>query len=132
MIQRNIAIIILYDSDKKILLQHRDKDAKRLPDYWAFFGGGLENDETPEEAMRREALEELNYVVKKPRLVMKQQFKGKRHEGTKYIYVEKCDNKEMLKLQEGQNWGWFTIPKTKNLKIVDHDREVLDYIADKL
>ena len=63
---RNVSVLGLYNDKKEILLQHRSKDAKRLPDHWAFFGGGLEQGETPEQAMARESIEELEYRVMKP------------------------------------------------------------------
>lgn len=71
---RNVSIIILYDKDKKVLLQHRSDEAKRLPGYWAFFGGGIEAGETPEQAVKRETLEELDYVLDNPKLIWKQNF----------------------------------------------------------
>jgi phosphoglycolate phosphatase len=90
---RNIAVILLYDEDKKILLQHRSKDAERLPNYWGFFGGGINDNETPEEAVKREAVEELNYQLENPRLIMTQEFKGKHHDGTKYVFTEEFNHK---------------------------------------
>ena len=109
---RNVAIIILYDQDKKILLQHRAEDAERLPGYWAFFGGGIEAGETPERAVKRETLEELNYTLKNPRLIMKQDFLSKDETNEK-------------------NFGWFHLSEINKLKIIDHDIEVLKYIKDK-
>jgi 8-oxo-dGTP pyrophosphatase MutT (NUDIX family) len=46
---------------REYFLQRRDKDAPGYPDCFDFFGGGLEVDETPEEAMYRETYEELEY-----------------------------------------------------------------------
>ena len=59
MISRKVSTLMLYDKDSKVLLQHRSKNAKRLPNYWGAFGGGIEEGETPEEALRRELLEEI-------------------------------------------------------------------------
>lgn len=128
---RNVAIIILYDQDKKILLQHRAEDAKRLPGYWAFFGGGIEAGETPEQAVKRETLEELNYTLKNPRLIMKQDFLSKDETTEKHVFVEKFDQSKKITLGEGQNFGWFHLSEINNLKIIDHDIEVLKYIKDK-
>ena len=47
------AIIV---EDNSVLLIHRIKNGK---EYWVFPGGGIENGETPEQAIRREAYEEL-------------------------------------------------------------------------
>ena len=127
-----ISVIILFNDKRKILLQHRSEDAERLPGYWGFFGGGVEKGETSEEAVKREAFEELNYVPKNPKLLMTQKFKYQNHNLTKYVFIEKCDDKEFLELREGQDWAWFKISDTNKLKIIDHDREVLEYIQDKL
>jgi 8-oxo-dGTP diphosphatase len=63
--KRLISILIPYrmDGDKfLVFLQKRSKDAKRLPDFFGFFGGGAENGETPEQALIREMMEEINFV----------------------------------------------------------------------
>jgi mutator protein MutT len=127
---RNIAIIVLYDSDKKILLQHRSKDAK-LPNYWAFFGGGIENNESPEQAVKREAVEELGYHLENPKLIMTQEFQSVYHNGTKYVFMEKYNPKKQLNLGEGQGMEWYNLSETKDLKIIKHDQAVLEYIKDK-
>ena len=128
---RNVAIIILYDQDKKILLQHRAEDAERLPGYWAFFGGGIEAGETPEQAVKRETLEELNYPLKNPRLIMNQDFLSKDENNEKHVFVEEFDPSKKITLCEGQNFGWFHLSEINGLKIIDHDIEVLKYIKDK-
>ncbi|MBD1910574.1 NUDIX hydrolase [Leptolyngbya sp. FACHB-8] len=58
----HVAIAILQQNDH-FLLQLRD-DIPTLvhPGQWAFFGGHLEPDEKPEEAVRRELLEEIGYT----------------------------------------------------------------------
>ncbi|MBI2474857.1 NUDIX domain-containing protein [Candidatus Uhrbacteria bacterium] len=128
---RNVAIIILYDQDKKILLQHRAEDAERLPGYWAFFGGGIEAGETPEQAVKRETLEELNYTLKNPKMIMKQDFLSKDETNEKHVFVEEFDPSKIITLGEGQNFGWFHLSEINKLKIIDHDIEVLKYIKDK-
>jgi 8-oxo-dGTP diphosphatase len=55
---RNVALIIFYDKDKRILLQDR-RGISKLGAEWGFFGGEIENDETPEQAVVRETKEEL-------------------------------------------------------------------------
>lgn len=128
--QRNVSVIILYDDKKRILLQHRSDDATYLPGYWAFFGGGIEPGETPEQAVRREAIEELQYTLTNPVLAMKQVFAwgGDNHE--KYVYIERYDPSKELILGEGQDLRWFYYSELDSLKIVDHDTEVLRNIID--
>ena len=93
---RNVALILLYDKDKKLLLQHRDDDSPMLPGYWALFGGGIEKEETPEEAVRRETMEELNYSLKNPKLVIKQNFQIEDYNGVQYVYMEEYDSSQKL------------------------------------
>ena len=51
--------IIFYDELGRVLLHNRD-DA---PEYWALLGGGIEDGESPTEAIRRELWEELGFEV---------------------------------------------------------------------
>ncbi len=124
-----VALIILYDYEKRLLLQHRTTDAKQLPDHWAFFGGGLKQGETQDNAVRREAFEELNYVPKAPKLVLEQDFIEDSTKGHLCIYIEAFDgDKSVLKLQEGQGWGWFKESETGGLKMIDRDRQIVKFI----
>ena len=63
---RNSVSIIPYDKDKKILLQFRWENASISPSMWSFIAGGVEKGETFEEAICREAMEELNFDVDNP------------------------------------------------------------------
>lgn len=128
---RNVSVIILYDKNRRILLQHRAEDAKRLPGYWAFFGGGIEPNETPLQTVKREALEELGYALENPQLIMKQIFSWKDEVNEKNVFMEEFNPDQEIILGEGQNFGWFYFSELDRLKIVDHDIEVLTYIKDK-
>lgn len=129
-----VSLIILYDeSEKRLLLQHRTPDAKLLPDYWAFFGGGLKNGETPDDAVRRETQEELSYKLKAPKLVLERNFREGSTKGHLYIYIESFNgNKLSLRLLEGQDWGWFKESEIKGLKMTKRDRQIIKYITNYL
>mgnify|MGYP001253019282 CR=1 FL=1 len=125
-----VALIVLYDSEKKFLLQHRSEDAERLPCYWGFFGGGIRKAESPEDAVRRETFEELNHKLKFPELVVKQNFELENFNGFMYVYIEEFNGiKSKLRLQEGQGWGWFKEYEIDKLKMTNNDRGVVKYIA---
>jgi 8-oxo-dGTP diphosphatase len=125
--------IILYDSDERLLLQHRTWDAERLPGYWAFFGGGIKEEESPESAVRREALEEIGYTPIEPLLFVQQNFRIMDDCGYMYVFIEPFNGEKVeLKLQEGQGWGWFNALETDNLKMIDHDRKIIKTLSNYL
>lgn len=60
---RGVGCIVL-TKDNKILLQQRGRDWQRFPNCLATFGGQIESDETPIQALIRELHEELGAQVK--------------------------------------------------------------------
>ena len=61
-----VAGILLVDPAGRILLQHRDANAPTSPNTWATPGGHIEPGETPEQAVRRELLEETGLRIDEP------------------------------------------------------------------
>jgi 8-oxo-dGTP diphosphatase len=63
-----VAIAILY-REGKFLLQLRDNIPGIIfPGFWGLFGGHLETGETPDQAIKRELEEEINYTITNPQL----------------------------------------------------------------
>lgn len=128
---RDVSLFILYTATGQILLQHRTHDAFRLPNYWAFFGGGIEPVESPLEALEREVLEELSYQVQNPYFLMAQKVRDGEDENTKYVFVEHYQD-QPLQLGEGQAMGWFFPDETHELKMIEHDRVIVERMRDYL
>jgi 8-oxo-dGTP diphosphatase len=58
-----VSLAVLYFEDK-FLVQLRDNIPGIVyPGHWGLFGGHIEADETPEEALKRELIEEIGYSV---------------------------------------------------------------------
>lgn len=126
----NVVIVLLYDEQKRLLLQHRSMDTPRMPGYWAFFGGSIDEGETPIEAIRREAYEELQCTLKDPKCIFEQDFELDVAAGHMRVYVDAYfEDKHALVLQEGQGWGWYTQEEIKNLKMIEHDRRVIEEVV---
>ena len=54
------AIAVFYDKDLNIVVQERG-EASKSGEKYAFWGGQMASGETPQEAVERELIEELNY-----------------------------------------------------------------------
>lgn len=131
---RRVALFVLKDEDGRVLLQHRDKTAPRLPDYWAFFGGEIEENETPEDAVIREAKEELGIEFKNLEFFKRYEFQQEDGLHEKFVFIASLSVsfKELRRQQEeGQNLGLFSFEELKNLKISDYDRVILRDLFNK-
>jgi mutator protein MutT len=64
MVNRKIAVVLFFDKDLNILVQDRTSHSK-VGEKYGFFGGGIEDGETPEQALNRELTEELGFVPEK-------------------------------------------------------------------
>src|SRR5438477_11641273 len=102
------------NAERKILLQQRDdRPDLSFPGYWTTFGGKVEDGETPDEAIRRELLEEieLDLLMK----LWKVEDYPMERDGQKiivesYTYVGRIDRAvSEIALNEGQALGYFGI-----------------------
>lgn len=123
--QRDIAALLLVDGSGRILLQLRTKDAPFFPGWWGFFGGGVETGETPREALRREAEEELAYRVRAPLLALSMPYQHQHARGILHVFLEPYDPSQLLELREGQGMGWFFPREVEKLHITPHDLAAL-------
>jgi 8-oxo-dGTP diphosphatase len=125
----NAAVFLLIDKEGRMLLQQRSFDTAVMPGYWAFFGGGIEPGETALQAVVREAREEIECLLADPKFVFEQDFILDNAEGHVRVYIEEFrGDKKVLKLKEGRDWGWFRSSETKALKMIPHDRIVIQEV----
>jgi len=61
-----VSTAIIVDGPKVLMIRRRQREGKLL---WAFPGGGIEGDETPEQAAVREVAEEVDLEVKAVRVL---------------------------------------------------------------
>lgn len=126
-----MAGLILYDHNNRFLLQHRTDDAPTFPGCWSFFGGEVEKGETPEKAVKREALEELSYTLNDPRFWACQRFTYEGANYISYLFVDKYDGSELV-LGEGQGMGWFQPGEAKQLPMSVLGRQVFEELEQQL
>jgi 8-oxo-dGTP diphosphatase len=110
------------NAEGKILLQQRDdRPDISYPGYWSTFGGHVEDGETPEEALRRELLEEIELEL--PMKFWKVEEHSMEQNGQEivvesYTYVGRIDRAASeIALNEGQALGYFGLEDLSELKI---------------
>ena len=133
--RREVAILVLYGKEGRMLLQKRTLDAPTFPGIWGFFGGGIEKGESPLEALKREIYEELEYEVRSPEFLFEQEY---RHENPprelkRFVFIEEYDPARELVLHEGERMGWHTLEETLAIPdIPSFNRPVLQKIHDRI
>lgn len=124
MFVRNVAIVVLYTKDHKIFLQKRTSISK-CGEEWGFWGGRLEEGETPEQAAVREIKEELDFDMGKMDFLGKTESIVKRAETGEQITLRETvflteveENLDQFTINEGDGGNFFTLEEAKNLKMV--------------
>ena len=132
--KRDVAALLLLKASGEFLLQYRDANAPVYPNFWGLFGGGIEDNETPEEALKREAYEELRYFPKsaKPVLVVNYEDQIIQTYGKKYYYSEICEAPEKLELHEGQAMDWFKSEDLSRINTTVMNRKIIPEILSKM
>jgi mutator protein MutT len=127
---RDVSVLVLYDHNK-ILLQKRSKSAKRFPNLWGLFGGGVEDKETPEEALKREIYEELELKISAPKFLQKFHYELEENgeKGNVWVYVAKY-NGQKLHQREGDGMEWVTRTDAMNLRMHSIYRKIIEGIFD--
>ena len=105
----------LFNPDGKVIAQLRDdKPGLMFPAHWSTLGGRVEEGETPEEAIRRGLVEEIEIC---PPLVFWRLFEhhfasgGRRIEVNIYAYVGEIDMAiDHIRLHEGQRLAYLSLP----------------------
>lgn len=113
---------ILVNARGEMLLQQRDNKPELLyPGCWSTFGGAVEADETPHEAIRRELLEEIEL---EPSLTLWQTFtheyiyQGRPTLVEQYVYYGAVDlEADEIALNEGQALAFFNRADLETLPV---------------
>jgi len=121
--------------DGKLILQHRDNGTKFRPNRWGFFGGHINENETPEQAIIREVKEELQIDIV-PKFVRSFNFENETGPVEHNVFIANVEHslEQLRELQtEGDDIGLFTLEQTKELfeKPYDHALPALSNLLPK-
>jgi len=121
---RKVALIVFYDRNWNILLQNR-KGISKYGEEWGYFGGGIEEGETPEETLIRETKEELGYNLKKYEYIGKVITKDKRGTIERYVFISPLPKMNELRQKEGADMQLFSLEEAGKVKGIFGDDKVI-------
>ncbi|MCU0495863.1 MAG: NUDIX domain-containing protein [Anaerolineae bacterium] len=119
---RNVVGAILLNERGEILLQQRDdKPDLRYAGYWTFFGGAVETGESPDEAIVRELIEELELSIPLQfwqSYVCPARTVAGEVQTTNHLYIGLVtQDLTTLTLHEGQTMRYFTPEEAQSLTL---------------
>jgi len=117
-------IILLNHNNEVLLLLRDDKPEIPFPNMWDIPGGKVEENETPENGIRREMNEELELmslgVINLFKIITLEEI-------TDYIFWKKIDlNPAEINLKEGQRIEYFNLEKIKKTKLAFNYNDVIE------
>lgn len=114
--------------DNKYLLGKR-KIGGAIGGKWEFPGGKIENNETDEEALKREFIEELDVEISVDKFICNEHFSAHNHDFTLYAYYITLLS-ENLKNNEHDEFKYFTLSEIKELNdnFAESDKLILKYL----
>lgn len=123
---RKVALIIFYDKKGRILLQDHHGISKHGVE-WGYFGGKIEQGETPEEAVVRETKEELTFNLQNHQFIGVVTSADSVY-GTieRHVFISPLPPLRQLHQKEGKGMQLFTLEEAKKLKSVFGDDKVVE------
>lgn len=119
------ACLISIDKEELVLQLRDESGAIFFPGRWGFFGGAIEGEETPLDAIIREVYEELSIKIPKERfersglMTLKlSDFTLERHF---FLLDISQDEASQIVLGEGQRWGAFSLDQVSKLRLTPYD-----------
>ena len=114
---KKVAKAIIHEDDE-FLLQLRDDDPSiSYPNCWSFFGGEIEQGESPWQALQRELDEEIEWRPKQGSFL----YRWNNPEDfccVHFFAVPFTGSRHQLVLHEGQSFGWFTLQEIEHKDLV--------------
>ena len=121
--QIEVVAAIIHDSEGRIFATQRGYGEWK--DWWEFPGGKMEQDETPEEALKREIWEELETSITVERLVETVEWDYPQFHLTMHCYLCHVESGH-LELKEHEAAKWLSKDELNTVNWLPADKEVID------
>lgn len=120
--------VIIYDLQERILIAQRSRNKKKFPLLWETIGGSLELNETPEECIRRETMEEIGCKLHDLKLFKVYVIKEKNEQYILIVFTGRIEDKIKTNY-EIEDVKWITSNDINNYEFYsDNCREkILEY-----
>ena len=130
---RRVSVIIFYDKQKRILMQHWWPSPSPYGEEWRFFGGEIEENETPEQALVRETKEELSFDLKEYEFVMDFESEVGDTLLHRHVFISPLKDKMQKFTQtEGDKMQLFPLADILNEKLIPGDNVVIKKLKEVL
>jgi len=120
--KKTVTVLIENAKGEFLMLLRDDKPTIPYPNQWYIPGGIMEEGETPEEAIKREMLEELELDLS-PLKFLKTYYWPEKVEHVFHIHLDL--NPALVKLHEGQKIQFFSKEELLKMKLAFHDSEII-------
>ncbi len=124
----NVVAAVIHDEQGRIFATQRGYG--RWKDYWEFPGGKIEPGETPEQALHREIMEELNTAITIEHLIHTVDYDYPDFHLHMYCYSCRVDSGQ-LELKEHEDARWLDRQQLTSLNWLPADRELINKLATK-
>ena len=121
--QIEVVAAIIHDADGRIFATQRGYGD--MKDGWEFPGGKMEQGETPEEALKREILEELDTKIVIEKLLTTVEYDYPKFHLTMHCYWCSIESGQ-LTLKEHEAARWLTIEQINSVDWLPADKVVVD------
>ena len=106
--------LLIINERGEILLQKKDS-THTYPNVWCFFGGKIEGNETPTEALEREIIEETGITIKSYESLGVEDYDEPEanKKGKAYMFRYEMDSKDIINIRCGEGAGFAFFQKSE-------------------
>ncbi len=122
---RNVVECIILNDRNEVLLQKKTLDYPSTRGAWGIFGGEIENNEKPKEAVVREIFEETGITINPKFYGSKNYNLGDKYKGNIKIYTASINDISKISLKEGAGFALIDKTELNDIKINNVDLETL-------
>lgn len=124
---------ILFDKDNRVLIDNRKEEILDVANgKWEVPGGKIEFGESPEEAVKREILEETGYSVKVNEIipysnVSMWEYSDYKQHTVLFFYICELENEEHIEIQDNRinTYKWITEHELTDYKFLPGNKEAI-------